>query len=93
VEVRLWEESGGLLFSVSDDGPGLDAERGRSGHGFVNMTDRLGAIGGSVRWDSEPGHGTRVHGSIPLLPQQRPAAGVPEQPAAAGMPQQAAAGG
>jgi signal transduction histidine kinase len=24
-EVRLWEESGGLLFSVSDDGPGFDA--------------------------------------------------------------------
>ena len=23
VEVRLWEESGGLLFSVADDGPGL----------------------------------------------------------------------
>ena len=24
VEVRLWEESGGLLFSVTDDGPGFD---------------------------------------------------------------------
>ena len=24
VEVRLWEESGGLLFTVSDDGPGFD---------------------------------------------------------------------
>ena len=28
VEVRLWEESGGLLFSVSDDGPGFDPEHG-----------------------------------------------------------------
>jgi signal transduction histidine kinase len=66
VEVRLWEESGGLLFSVSDDGPGFDRERARRGHGFVNMSDRLGAIGGTVRWDSEPGHGASVRGSIPL---------------------------
>ena len=29
------------------------------GHGFVNMMDRLGAIGGTVRWESEPGSGTR----------------------------------
>ena len=25
VEVRVWEESGGLLFAVTDDGPGFDA--------------------------------------------------------------------
>jgi signal transduction histidine kinase len=67
VEVRLWEESGGLLFAVTDDGPGYDAKVARSGHGFINMADRLGAIGGTVRWESEPGHGSQVLGSIPLL--------------------------
>ncbi len=66
VEVRIWEDSGGLLFSVNDDGPGFDAERARKGHGFVNMADRLGAISGTVRWQSEPGHGAQIHGSIPL---------------------------
>jgi signal transduction histidine kinase len=66
VEVRVWEESGGLLFSVSDDGPGFDVARARTGHGYTNMADRLGAIGGTVRWHSEPGHGTTVQGSIPL---------------------------
>jgi signal transduction histidine kinase len=66
VEVRIWEDSGGLLFSVSDDGPGFDAESARKGHGFVNMADRLGAISGTVRWQSEPGHGAQIHGSIPL---------------------------
>jgi signal transduction histidine kinase len=30
------------------------------------MTDRLGAIGGTVRWDSTPGHGSTVSGSVPL---------------------------
>lgn len=67
VEVRIWEDSGGLLFSVSDDGPGFDAESARKGHGFVNMADRLGAIGGTVRWQSEPGHGAQIRGSIPLV--------------------------
>ncbi len=64
--VRIWTESGGLLFSVSDDGPGFSQERARSGHGFVNMADRLGAVGGTVRWESAPGHGATVSGSIPV---------------------------
>jgi signal transduction histidine kinase len=67
VAVRLWEESGGLLFSVSDDGPGFDPALARGGHGYTNMADRLGAIGGTVRWDSVPGQGTTISGSVPLL--------------------------
>ena len=66
VEVRLWEESGGLLFAVTDDGPGFDVAAARGGHGYINMADRLGAIGGTVRWQSEPGRGATVQGSIPL---------------------------
>jgi signal transduction histidine kinase len=66
VEVRVWEDSGGLLFSVADNGPGFDAQKARAGHGFINMADRLGAIGGTVRWESRPGHGSTVSGSIPL---------------------------
>jgi signal transduction histidine kinase len=66
VQVRLWEESGGLLFSVADDGPGFDVAAARGGHGYINMADRLGAIGGTVRWQSAPGHGATVQGSIPL---------------------------
>jgi signal transduction histidine kinase len=67
VEVRLWEESGGLLFTVSDDGPGFDPDTAQHGHGYVNMADRLGAIGGTVRWDSELGKGSQVRGSVPLV--------------------------
>ena len=66
VEVRLWEEAGGLLFSVTDEGPGFDPVVARTGHGYMNMADRLGAIGGTVRWQSELGQGATVHGSIPL---------------------------
>jgi signal transduction histidine kinase len=67
VELRLWEESGGLLFTVSDDGPGFDPEKAQRGHGYVNMADRLGAIGGTVRWESEIGKGSQVRGSVPLV--------------------------
>jgi signal transduction histidine kinase len=67
VDLRLWTESGGLLFSVADDGPGYDAAVARRGHGYINMADRLGAIGGTVRWDSSPGHGSSVSGSVPLV--------------------------
>ena len=66
-QVRIREESGGLLFSVSDDGPGFDPAKARSGHGFVNMADRLGAIGGTVRWESQPGHGSTISGSVPVI--------------------------
>ena len=66
VELRLWTESGGLLFSVTDDGPGFDPAVARRGHGFVNMADRLGAIGGTVRWDSGRGTAPRSTGG-PLV--------------------------
>jgi signal transduction histidine kinase len=66
VNLRIWEESGGLLFEVSDDGPGFDIRLARQGHGYVNMSDRLGAIGGLVRWESQVGHGTTIRGSVPL---------------------------
>ncbi len=67
VELRVWEAEGGLLFSVSDNGPGFEPEQGRKGHGFINMADRLGSIGGTVRWESQPGKGSQVRGSVPLL--------------------------
>jgi signal transduction histidine kinase len=66
-QVRVWEESGGLLFSVTDNGPGFDPEKARAGHGFVNMADRLGAMGGSVRWESRPGRGSTISGSVPVI--------------------------
>ncbi len=66
VTVRLWKEDGSLAFEVRDSGAGFAAENTRPGQGFMNMEDRLGAIGGSVHWDSAPGRGTRVFGSVPL---------------------------
>ena len=68
VEVRLWEESGGLLFTRHPTtGRGSTRRRRSAGTATSNMADRLGAIGGTVRWDSEIGKGSQVRGSVPLV--------------------------
>jgi signal transduction histidine kinase len=65
--ITVQEEAGALLFSVADDGAGFDMASGvQRGHGFVNMSDRVGAIGGSIAVESAPGSGTRIRGRIPL---------------------------
>lgn len=64
VAVRVAERDGELRFQVADDGAGFDPEQARSGQGFLNMTDRLGAIGGELSIASEPGAGTTVSGSV-----------------------------
>jgi signal transduction histidine kinase len=66
VTVRVWEEAGTLRFTVTDDGAGLDPAARTAGTGFVNMRDRLGAIGGSLQVESAPGAGTSVLGVLPL---------------------------
>ncbi len=64
--VRVWEEAGALRFQVADDGAGLDSASKGGGSGFLNMRDRLGAIGGWLQVESAPGAGTGVLGVVPL---------------------------
>jgi signal transduction histidine kinase len=66
VSIVLRESDGAVQFTVNDDGPGFDEARVTAGHGYVNMSDRLGAIGGSVEWRSAPGEGAHISGTIPL---------------------------
>jgi signal transduction histidine kinase len=47
------------------------ASGAQRGHGFVNMSDRVGAIGGSIAVESAPGKGTRILGRIPLDSAER----------------------
>ena len=64
--VGVWEEAGALRFTVRDDGTGFDPAARDGGTGFVNMRDRLGAIGGTLRVESSPGAGTSILGTLPL---------------------------
>ena len=68
IEVRVCHDDQGLQFEVADDGAGFDVgPHGARGHGFVNMADRLGTIGGTLSVASQPGTGTRIGGRIPAV--------------------------
>lgn len=67
VTVTADAAAGELRFEVADDGVGFDLAAGGEGHGFVNMRDRLGAIGGTLRVESTPGSGTVVRGAVPAV--------------------------
>lgn len=67
IAVRVEQVDGAVRFEVRDDGVGFDAGPTASrGHGFVNMTDRLGTVGGRLVVSSTTGVGTTVRGEIPL---------------------------
>jgi len=67
--VRVWGEQDALLFEVADDGAGFGDEPLRPGAGLHNMTDRVGALGGSLDVRSRPERaGTEIRGRIPLAP-------------------------
>ncbi|MQA80842.1 MAG: GAF domain-containing protein [Streptosporangiales bacterium] len=67
IVVRIEDQGGLLRFEVRDDGAGfaMDAGGTAQGHGFVNMADRLGALGGTLHVESAPGAGTAVRGEVP----------------------------
>ena len=58
---------GRLVFSVSDNGRGMDPARVRSGSGMQNMRDRVEVLGGEFQVESSPNAGTRVVGSVPIV--------------------------
>ena len=70
VRVSLGADDGSMWFTVQDDGVGFEADAPASG-GMVNMQDRLGASGGTLRVESAPGQGTTVHGSVPIVAARR----------------------
>jgi signal transduction histidine kinase len=64
--VKVWQSDGLLNFDVGDDGVGFDLAHKSLSAGLTNMSDRLGAVGGTLRVESAPGFGTHVAGEIPL---------------------------
>jgi signal transduction histidine kinase len=63
VTVCVTQEADTLAFGVRDTGSGFTAVG--EGHGFVNMRDRIGVLGGVLRVESAPGQGTVVRGELP----------------------------
>jgi signal transduction histidine kinase len=69
ITVRIGADGEGLWFRVSDDGAGFSLDS-TAGHGFVNMQDRLGALGGRLSVESTPGSGSIIGGRLPAVPVQ-----------------------
>jgi signal transduction histidine kinase len=67
---RAWvtlERDGDIFrFAVGDDGRGFDPSVDGYGTGLQGITDRLGALDGSIAIESAPGKGTVVRGVIPI---------------------------
>jgi two-component system, NarL family, sensor histidine kinase UhpB len=71
VWIRAWKENYVLCCSVRDDGLGFDSSQihmltGRKGLGLIAMRERVSAIGGTLRIESRPGHGTELSIRLPL---------------------------
>ena len=66
VSVRLRADETQLLVEVTDDGRGFDMATVSRGAGLTNMEDRLEALGGAMRIESTPGHGTTLRATVPV---------------------------
>jgi signal transduction histidine kinase len=81
LRIRLAQPAGELSVEVSDDGRGFDLGGGR-GLGLTGLTDRMAIVHGTLRIDSQLGHGTTLRADIPL--PDRPEPGLAKAVAATG---------
>jgi len=75
VTILLSNGDGTLRFSVRDDGIGFDPRANGHGSGLQGISDRLGALGGTLRVTSSRGAGTTVSGSLPIHVANRASVG------------------
>jgi signal transduction histidine kinase len=84
IDVSLTAPDGRLLLEIQDDGVGgADPSHGS---GLVGLTDRVEALGGSIRVESQLGDGTRITAELPLELEVRDTGGTPDAEVAAGPP-------
>lgn len=69
VTLRMQKSERELCLLVQDNGAGYDASTQRpGGHGLGNMQARASRLGATLRVTSQPGDGTRVLATLPILP-------------------------
>jgi len=66
IEMSLERRDTGLLLEIRDDGVGGADPTG--GSGLLGLRDRVEALGGSIRIQSQPGNGTSITVELPLGP-------------------------
>ena len=71
-KVSIAKVGKGIKIIVEDDGRGIDTDitypylKKNHGFGLFNIYERIGYIGGRVKIESEPGHGTKITIVLPL---------------------------
>jgi signal transduction histidine kinase len=69
LSIHLGVASNVLTLTITDNGTGFDpATAWHSGVGLVSMTERLEALGGTLKIQSSTGAGTRVTATVPMGP-------------------------
>ncbi len=66
IDISLERRDAGLLLEIRDDGVGGADLNG--GSGLLGLSDRVEALGGSIRIQSQPGNGTSITVELPLEP-------------------------
>ena len=62
--ITVREDEGALVFEIIEDGSGSDVAT--AGADLASAQERVEALGGRLTIASEPGHGIRVSGSLPM---------------------------
>lgn len=68
VVIRLRQTAQEAQLDLHDNGAGFDPSHlpPGKGIGLKNMRERVELLGGQIRLESTPGHGTRIHATLPL---------------------------
>ena len=64
-EVSVIEADGEITIRIRDDGRGMSGEVSGTSFGLIGMRERLALVGGTLRTESQPGHGTLIEAVIP----------------------------
>jgi len=64
LRIELAAVDGEVVLDAHDDGQGTDQLQ--PGNGLTGLRERIEALGGTVRFDSQPGQGLQVHARVPV---------------------------
>ena len=71
VQITLERDVHEVLLKVEDDGCGFKLVKNGKGMGLKNIAERVRMLGGKMKLESQPGHGTHVEITIPISAEQR----------------------
>lgn len=65
VRIKLFRQADFIIIEIADNGQGCDLDTRASGYGLRAMRERVDAISGDLRIDSQQGQGMQIQAKIP----------------------------